>query len=317
MTILSILPTSLPLLASLTTTILTILCALIAIAFYTLSERKFLGYLQYRKGPNKPRILALTIPVADAGKLFSKEEKSTLNRNIKFYIIAPISIIILALILWPIIPSSSPSLFTKFGVAYFLCITRIRVYATFIAGWSSNSKWGILGAIRGVAQTISYEVSLSLIIIRFIIYPTLINTNIILRNQISWIIIPILPIAYAWVISILAETHRAPFDFAEGESELVSGFNIEYRSSFFALIFIAEYINILIISLITILILTRNNSNIELILKTLILAFLFIWARGALPRLRYDILINILWKKILPISLLLLIIIIPIILLIK
>jgi len=178
-----------------------------------------------------------------------------------------------------------------------MAITRIIIYTTFIAGWSSSSKWGILGALRGIAQTISYEVRISLILILFIMHPASINLSFILLTQYSWLIYILLPLVITWVTSILAETHRTPFDFAEGESELVSGFNIEYRSSPFALIFIAEYINILLIRMFTMSLITTNYSNLDLIFKTTILSFIFIWARGALPRLRYDILIHVLWKK--------------------
>jgi len=217
--------------------------------------------------------------------------------------VAPLIIIILSIILWSIYPHFNQSLFLKFGIIYFLCITRIGVYATFIAGWGSNSKWRILGALRGVAQTISYEVRLSLILISFILYTIRINIIVTVQNQYIWVVFIFLPLRIAWTISILAETHRAPLDFTEGESELVSGFNIEYRRSIFALIFIAEYINILLIRLITSVILRSNWANLELIIKTVILSVIFIWARRALPRLRYDILIDSLWKKILPLSL--------------
>jgi len=277
-----------------------VITALIAIAFYTLSERKFLGYIQNRKGPNKPTMAALTIPIADAIKLFIKEEKNTIIRNIKYYFITPIIIIILAMILWPIFPHYRPSFFIKLRIFYFICITRIIIYTTFIAGWRSNSKWGLLGALRGIAQTISYEVRISLILICFIIHISRINLLTIIYNQYIWIIIFLLPLTIIWTISILAETHRTPLDFTEGESELVSGFNVEYRSSIFALIFIAEYINILIISLLSIAIITKRFYRTDLIIKRTIISFIFIWTRGALPRIRYDILINLLWKKILP-----------------
>lgn len=294
-----------------------ILSALLAIAFYTLRERKFLGYIQYRKGPNKPRILALTIPIADAAKLFSKENKNTLSVNNKYYFITPTIIIFLALLLWPIIPNFNILFFIKFNILYFICITRVIIYTTFIAGWRSNSKWGLLGALRGIAQTISYEVRLSLILICFIIHTLTINRSTIFWNQYTWTMVILIPLFLSWSISILAETHRTPFDFAEGESELVSGFNVEYKRSIFALIFIAEYINILLISLLTISIITKNYTNTELIVKSTIFSLIFIWTRGALPRMRYDKLIDILWKKILPISLIIIFIVIPLITLIK
>ena len=280
-----------------------IISALLAIAFYTLRERKFLGYIQLRKGPNKPNITALTIPIADAGKLFSKEKKNSILINLNYHSLTPITIIILALLLWPIFPIPATSFFIKFNILYFLCITRIRIYTIFIAGWSSNSRWGLLGALRRIAQTISYEVRISLILICFILHPSTINTLTIIQDFYSWTALLLTPLALSWIISILAETHRTPFDFAEGESELVSGFNIEYKSSIFAIIFIAEYINILLISILTIVIITKSYYRLELTIKRIILSLIFIWTRGALPRLRYDILIDNLWKKLLPISL--------------
>lgn len=297
--------------------LLAILSALVAMAFYTLRERKFLGYIQNRKGPNKPTIIAIAVPIADASKLFLKEEKSTTIINLKYYLGAAISILILAMLLWPLFPHSKSLFFIKFSIIYFLCVTSINVYTTFIAGWRSSSKWRLLGALRGVAQTISYEVSISLIIICLIIYPLSINIINLSRDQYMWVIILTMPLIIAWLISILAETHRTPFDFAEGESELVSGFNIEYRRSPFALIFIAEYINILFIRLITISIISKRYTNTELLLKTTIISLIFIWARGTIPRLRYDILINLLWKKILPFTLSWLLFISPVIIFIK
>ena len=288
-----------------------IISALLAIAFYTLRERKFIGYIQYRKGPNKPTLMALAVPLRDANKLFLKEEKNITIINIKYHAWAPSIIIILSLLLWPLYPHSYQPLFFKFRILYFLCVTSIRIYATFMAGWRSNSKWRIFGAMRGAAQTISYEVSISLIIVCFIFPLFTINILHTRQNQYTWTIFLALPLISSWLISILAETHRSPLDFTEGESELVSGFNIEYRSSIFALIFIAEYINILFISLITIAILTINTFNWELIIKTTAISLIFIWARRALPRLRYDILINIIWKKILPITLIWLLLIMP------
>jgi len=289
------------------------MAALIAIAFYTLRERKLLGYMQYRKGPNKPSIIGIAVPLADANKLFLKEEKSIILSNTKYLFGAPIVIITLSLLSWPLYPHSNQSIFLKFGIIYFICLTRINVYATFIAGWGSNSKWRILGALRGIAQTISYEVRISLIIICIILHQIRTNILSLIYNHYLWTILIVLPLIAPWTISILAETHRAPLDFSEGESELVSGFNIEYRRSIFALIFIAEYINILFIRLMTVSIISRNLSNSELILKTVIISTIFIWARGALPRARYDILIDCLWKKILPLTLCLFIIILALI----
>lgn len=284
--------------------ILRYIIALLAIAFYTLIERKFLGYFQLRKGPNKIILIGLPQPFADAIKLFIKEQSNPTTANISPFIFAPILGLILALILWILFPHSNPSLYLLYGALYFLCVSRINVYTTFIAGWCSNSKYALLGALRGVAQTISYEVSIALIILSVLILQKSIDLNII--KSISWIIFIIIPLFLIWFITNLAETNRTPFDFAEGESELVSGFNVEYSAGLFALIFIAEYINILFIRLLSVTLFTGNIHifiDLQLIFKTIILATLFIWIRATLPRIRYDNLISLTWKRFLPYSL--------------
>lgn len=284
--------------------ILRYVIALLAIAFYTLIERKFLGYFQLRKGPNKVILIGLPQPFADAIKLFTKEQANPTPANISPFIFAPILRLILALILWTLFPHTNPTSFFIYGILYFLCVSRINVYTTFIAGWCSNSKYALLGALRGIAQTISYEVSMALIILRILILHKTIDLNIIKSNL--WFILLIMPLFIIWFITNLAETNRTPFDFAEGESELVSGFNVEYSAGIFALIFIAEYINILFISILTVTLFTGSIEllfNIQLILKTIALATLFVWVRATLPRIRYDNLIYLTWKSFLPISL--------------
>ncbi len=297
--------------------------ALLAIAFYTLIERKFLGYFQLRKGPNKVGLIGLPQPFADAIKLFTKEQSKPTIINQSPFIAAPVLGLILTLILWAIYPHFHPAIFLSFGALYFLCISRINVYTTFIAGWRSNSKYALLGALRAVAQTISYEVRISLILLRALILSSQIDISIISINSISWIIIILRPLALIWFITNLAETNRTPFDFAEGESELVSGFNVEYRRGIFALIFIAEYANILIISLLSVVFFTgitqpmlTFTSDIGLIIKTIIIATLFIWIRATIPRIRYDHLIQLTWKGFLPLSLALIAIITPVVLII-
>ena len=292
--------------------IIRFLIALLAIAFYTLIERKFLGYFQIRKGPNKVRIRGIPQPFADAIKLFIKEQSNPIPVNTYPFLAAPLLGLTLTLLLWAIYPHSNPSIFITFGALYFLCVSRINVYTTFIAGWCSNSKYALLGALRGVAQTISYEVSISLILLSALIIHHNIDMSIITINTISWVSLIIIPIAATWIITNLAETNRTPFDFAEGESELVSGFNVEYGSRRFALIFIAEYANILIISLLTAVFITGHSIiiiNFTLIIKTIIIATLFVWVRATLPRIRYDNLIYLTWKRFLPFSLRIIIII--------
>lgn len=245
-------------------------------------------------------------PFADAIKLFIKEQSNPIPVNVYPFLAAPLLGLTLTLFLWAIYPHSNPSIFISFGALYFLCVSRINVYTTFIAGWCSNSKYALLGALRGVAQTISYEVSISLILLSALIIHHNIDISIITINTISWISLIVIPLAASWIVTNLAETNRTPFDFAEGESELVSGFNVEYGRSRFALIFIAEYANILIMRLLTAVFITGHSLifiNFSLIIKTIAIATLFIWVRATLPRIRYDKLIYLTWKRFLPFSL--------------
>jgi NADH-ubiquinone oxidoreductase chain 1 len=286
--------------------ILSYILALLAIAFYTLMERKFLGYFQLRKGPNKVRLIGIPQPFADAIKLFCKEQTNPTPANLTPFLIAPILGLILTLLLWSIYPHTHPTIFILYGALFFLCVSRINVYTIFLAGWCSNSKYALLGALRGIAQTISYEVRLSLILLRALTINICIDINKITILNFSWTLFIVFPLATIWFITNLAETNRTPFDFAEGESELVSGFNVEYRAGNFALIFIAEYANILIISLLTVTFFSGSTpwiSDFFLISKTIIIATVFIWIRATLPRIRYDNLIYLTWKDFLPVSL--------------
>lgn len=274
-------------------------------AFYTLLERKLLGYIQTRKGPNKVILIGLPQPIADALKLFIKEQIYPFLSNKFYFVMSPIFRLVLALLLWSLYPSNSTSFWFIFSVLFFLCVSSINVYPTFISGWSSNSKYALLGALRGVAQTISYEIRIALILIRVVLLFLRIDLNInIIRFYIPFVIL-IIPLFTLWIITILAETNRAPFDFAEGESELVSGFNIEYGSSIFAIIFIAEYRIILFIRIIIALFFFYSNYyyNIRLIIFTILFATVFVWIRASFPRIRYDLLIILTWKAFLPFSL--------------
>lgn len=285
-------------------------------AFYTLIERKFLGYFQLRKGPNKVGLSGLPQPFADALKLFTKERATPTMSNSKLFYLSPTLGLLLTLMLWGIYPHNNPSFYITFGTLYFLCVSRINVYVVFLSGWCSNSKYALLGALRGVAQTISYEVSIALIIINALIFLFIIDFHSISTHLYTWTSLLLLPLFVIWFITNLAETNRTPFDLAEGESELVSGFNTEYRSGIFALLFIAEYANILMICLLTSLIFIGISpllNNITLIIKTACLATLFIWTRATLPRIRYDNLIYLTWKSFLPLRLTLLIITVAVI----
>nr|YP_010481510.1 NADH dehydrogenase subunit 1 [Aporrectodea caliginosa]UIX22988.1 NADH dehydrogenase subunit 1 [Aporrectodea tuberculata] len=298
-----------------TSILMSMILALLGMAFYTLMERKFLGYFHLRKGPNKVGIMGLPQPFADAIKLFVKEQAKPTPSNQTPFLFAPTMGLILALMMWAIYPHSHQSFFLQFSVLYFLCVSSMNVYTTFLAGWSSNSKYALLGALRGVAQTISYEVSMSLILLSALIMLT--SMDFTKMSQISWISLMFMPLATVWFITNLAETNRTPFDFAEGESELVSGFNVEYSSGLFALIFMAEYANILVMSLFTSVIFFSTfiplMSDILLVMETVALATLFVWVRATYPRMRYDHLMNLTWKSFLPLSLALLILCAPLV----
>lgn len=284
------------------------LCALLAMAFFTLLERKILGYIQLRKGPNKVSIRGIPQPIADALKLFSKEINSPLTANISPFLFIPILALFLALIIWILFPYKRNTCLIYWGIIIFLCLSRINVYPTLFSGWASNSKYSLLGALRRVAQTISYEVRIALVIITPIIIITSLSLNTFASSNSMIFSIILWPLFVAWIITSLAETNRTPFDLAEGESELVSGFNTEYRSGRFALIFIAEYINILAMGIVSssIFLITSLASpifDIWIITALVSVRTIFIWARGTYPRIRYDKLIRLTWKLFLPITL--------------
>nr|YP_010853084.1 NADH dehydrogenase subunit 1 [Gibbosula laosensis]WGM81276.1 NADH dehydrogenase subunit 1 [Gibbosula laosensis] len=278
--------------------LLTYLLILLAVAFFTLLERKMLGYFQIRKGPNKVGIMGLPQPLADALKLFVKEWVMPVSSNLLPFILAPSLMLILALSLWQLFPSFQLSFQMVLGMLLFLSISSLAVYTTLMAGWASNSKYALLGAIRAMAQTISYEVTMTLIIMFYLLLKgqmdmvSVRQTNFILPTALLMI-----PLAIMWTTVILAETNRAPFDFAEGESELVSGFNIEYGGAGFAFLFMAEYSNILMMSLFTASLLTGQLAI------SIPIAMAFLWARATLPRYRYDLLMNMAWKSFLSVSL--------------
>ena len=295
--------------------LISFLLALLAMAFFTLLERKAIGYFQIRKGPNKVGIMGLPQPFADALKLFAKEQRKPTLANTAPFILAPVTALLLALLLWSLFPFSAPASYITFGVIFFLCVSSLTVYSTLAAGWASNSKYALLGALRRIAQTISYEVRIALILLATLLILLSFNIYEMTSYQKSWPLFIALPLFLTWFTTTLAETNRTPFDFAEGESELVSGFNIEYSAGGFALIFMAEYASILIISIFSARFFTGSLPLIDLSLtfKTLLLAFIFIWIRAAYPRMRYDRLMALTWKRFLPFSLAALLITVPLI----
>nr|UPX88602.1 NADH dehydrogenase subunit 1 [Pholidoptera griseoaptera] len=285
--------------------VMLIICVLIGVAFLTLLERKVLGYIQIRKGPNSVGFVGLPQPFADAIKLFSKEGTYPMLSNYLMYYFSPILSLFLALLTWMIYPFMTMLFTFNLGILFFLVCTSLGVYTVMVAGWSSNSNYALLGGLRAVAQTISYEVSLALILLSFIF---LVDSYCLMSfmsfQGYVWFMFLTFPLMLAWFSSCLAETNRTPFDFAEGESELVSGFNVEYSSGGFALIFLAEYASILFMSMLFCMIFLGGDVlSIYFFLKLTLLSFMFIWVRGTLPRFRYDKLMYLAWKAYLPLSL--------------
>nr|UEP15850.1 NADH dehydrogenase subunit 1 [Glanycus foochowensis] len=282
-----------------------ILGVLIGVAYMTLLERKVLGDTPIRKGPNKLGIIGILPPFSDAIKLFTKEQTYPNFSNYLSYYFSPIIGFILSLMIWMMIPYYFNLISFNLGLLFFFCCTSLGVYTVMVAGWSSNSNYALLGGLRSVAQTISYEVSLALIMMSSILM--IMDFNLLMFKEYQnmiWFIFIMMPLSLCWISSSLAETNRTPFDFAEGESELVSGFNVEYSSGGFALIFLAEYSSILFMSLLFILMYMGGYYlNLFFYLKLSIISFLFIWVRGTLPRYRYDKLMYLAWKSYLPLSL--------------
>nr|YP_010989880.1 NADH dehydrogenase subunit 1 [Loepa microocellata]WOV68240.1 NADH dehydrogenase subunit 1 [Loepa microocellata] len=282
-----------------------ILGVLIGVAFLTLLERKVLGYIQIRKGPNKMGFMGLLQPFSDAIKLFTKEQTYPNYSNYFCYYFSPVISFLMSLFIWMVIPYYFNLISFNLGVLFFFCVISLGVYTVMIAGWSSNSNYALLGGLRAVAQTISYEVSLALIFMSSLLMVMDFNFLMFFNYQkLVWFIFLMLPLSLCWISSMMAETNRTPFDFAEGESELVSGFNVEYSSGGFALIFLAEYSSILFMSFLFVLVyLGGYNLNLMFYLKLSLISFLFIWVRGTLPRYRYDKLMYLAWSGYLPVAL--------------
>nr|YP_004347979.1 NADH dehydrogenase subunit 1 [Canthigaster jactator]BAK09704.1 NADH dehydrogenase subunit 1 [Canthigaster jactator] len=285
---------------------------LLAVAFFTLTERKVLGYMQLRKGPNIVGPYGLLQPIVDGVKLFIKEPIRPLTSSPILFIFAPMLALALAMALWAPMPLPYPALDLNLTILFILALSSLTVYSILGSGWASNSKYALMGALRAIAQTISYEVSLGLILLSLIIFTgnfTLQTFN--TAQEAIWLIIPAWPLAAMWYVSTLAETNRAPFDLTEGESELVSGFNVEYAGGPFALLFLAEYANILFMNTLSAsLFLGASHiptlpelTTANLMAKATILSLIFLWARASYPRFRYDQLMHLIWKNFLPLAL--------------
>ncbi|YP_009465630.1 NADH dehydrogenase subunit 1 (mitochondrion) [Syngnathoides biaculeatus] len=285
---------------------------LLAVAFLTLLERKVLGYMQFRKGPNIVGPYGLLQPIADGIKLFIKEPIRPSTASPLLFLLTPMLALTLALTLWTPLPMPQPVTNINLSILFILALSSLAVYSILGSGWASNSKYALIGALRAVAQTISYEVSLGLILLASIIFTgnfTLQTFNI--TQEAAWLIIPAWPLALMWYTSTLAETNRAPFDLTEGESELVSGFNVEYAAGPFALFFLAEYANILLMNTLSATLflgashipLLPQLDTINLMTKATILSLVFLWVRASYPRFRYDQLMHLIWKNFLPLTL--------------
>jgi len=290
---------------------------LISVAYFTLAERKILGAIQRRRGPNVIGVYGLLQPLSDGLKLFVKETVIPSSANQLLFVFSPILTFLLSLMGWAIIPFSQTGFLVEMniGMLYLFAISSLGVYGIIMSGWSSNSKYAFLGALRSTAQMVSYEVSIGFIIITIVLCSGSFNLQSIIEAQNrSWFIITFFPLFLMFFISALAETNRHPFDLPEAEAELVSGYNVEYSAMGFALFSLGEYANMLLMSSVcVILFLGGGASPVSILnfiptfiwfgLKICIFVILFVWMRAALPRYRYDQLMNLGWKVFLPISL--------------
>jgi NADH-quinone oxidoreductase subunit H len=287
---------------------------LLAVAYFTIAERKIIGTIQRRKGPNVVGFLGLLQPLADGLKLFTKETILPNNSTTSIFLLAPILTFILSLISWAVIPFSNKIILANInlGVLYLIVISSINVYSILIAGWSSNSKYSFLGSLRSAAQIISYEISINFIIVIICICVGSLNiTNIIIFQKNIWFTFPLLPMSFIFYIAMLAETNRHPFDLPEAEAELVSGYNVEYSAMTFALFFLGEYANMLLMSAFASILFLGGwlapftefyfiPGSFWFSIKIIIGVIFFIFTRASLPRYRYDQLMFIGWKCFLP-----------------
>jgi NADH-quinone oxidoreductase subunit H len=292
---------------------------LISVAYFTLAERKIMGSIQRRRGPNVVGYLGLLQPLADGLKLFVKETILPTAANTGIFILAPLLTFILSLMGWAVIPFGEGLVLSNInvGVLYLFAVSSLSVYGIVLSGWASNSKYAFLGGLRSAAQMISYEVSIGFIVIAVVLCAGSFNlSEIIFAQKYIWYIVPLFPMFLMFFVSALAETNRHPFDLPEAEAELVSGYNVEYSAMGFALFFLGEYANMLLMSAMTsilflggwlplfnVLPFTLIPSPLWLGIKICIFVVLFCWIRAALPRYRYDQLMNLGWKTFLPISL--------------
>jgi NADH-quinone oxidoreductase subunit H len=292
---------------------------LIAVAYLTLAERRVIGFMQLRRGPNVVGPFGMFQPFADALKLMAKETILPAGANKVVFLFAPMLTFILSLVAWAVIPFDEGLVIADInvGILYLFAVSSLGVYGVIMAGWASNSKYAFLGALRSAAQMVSYEVSMGLVIITVLLCAGSLNLSEIVEAQRGmWFALPLLPMFVVFFISTLAETNRAPFDLPEGESELVAGYFVEYSSMSFALFFLGEYANMILMSSMTVILflggwlppfdiwpLNIIPGPLWFILKIIMVLFVFLWVRATTPRYRYDQLMRLGWKIFLPFSL--------------
>ncbi|MGE5516130.1 MAG: NADH-quinone oxidoreductase subunit NuoH [Bacteroidota bacterium] len=296
-----------------------VLPLLVAVAYLTYAERKVIGAIQLRKGPNVVGPLGLLQPLADGAKLFLKETILPTGANKVVFVVAPMMTFILALIAWAVIPFDQGWVLADInvGVLYLFAISSLGVYGIIMSGWASNSKYAFLGGLRSAAQMVSYEVSMGLVMISVLITTGSLNlTDIVMKQKDTvWFVLPHFPMFVIYIVSILAETNRAPFDLPESESELVAGYNVEYSAMTFALFFLGEYANMILMSAIATVLFLGGwlpvpglgwlpiPGLIWFMFKICAILFVFLWVRATFPRYRYDQLMRLGWKIFLPFSL--------------
>nr|APF47511.1 NADH dehydrogenase subunit 1 [Choeras sp. SNS-2016] len=286
--------------------ILVIITNLISVAFLTLFERKIMGLFHYRKGPNKNSMIGFFQPFNDAIKLINKEYFFPKKSSFYLYILSPSLMFILIMMLWLIYPFKSNLMMFENNMLFFLCMMSLGVYGLILSGWSSNSAFSMIGSIRSIAQSISYEVIFSISILIILMNINSMNLfNLIKFNKFMNFLLTFLPLNFIILISMLAEINRTPFDLSESESELVSGFNTEYSSSKFILIFLSEYSSMIFMMFLFCMIMLSSNYNLLFYYKILLTILFITWIRMTLPRMRYDKLMKFCWSYLLPLTLIL------------